>query len=132
MLVILTEAAMTASAIQGDREKCLDSGMNNYLAKPVRAQTLKALLESYLNKEGDEKDIPNLQAEAKKLVKQALNEAGTGGPESNGSKKAAGYIVDEETEEKKMRSRPASVRSVTQRWLGPNGKDATSPPSPPS
>ena len=27
--------------------------MNNYLAKPVRAQTLKALLDSYLNKNNE-------------------------------------------------------------------------------
>jgi signal transduction histidine kinase/predicted ATPase/CheY-like chemotaxis protein/serine/threonine protein kinase len=43
--------AMTASAIEGDREKCLASGMNNYLAKPVKPNTLKALLESYLSQE---------------------------------------------------------------------------------
>ncbi|KAF2027874.1 hypothetical protein EK21DRAFT_70998 [Setomelanomma holmii] len=122
--------AMTASAIQGDREKCLDSGMNNYLAKPVRAQTLKALLESYLNKEEDVKEIPNLQDEAKKLVKQALTETGTGGEEKNGvMKKQGNALVDAETGEKKMRSRPSSVRSVTQRWLGSNGKDDASPPS---
>jgi DNA-binding response OmpR family regulator len=133
---------MTASAIQGDREKCLDSGMNNYLAKPVRAQTLKALLESYLNKERDEKKIPDLQSEAKKLVQQALSETGSGGgaetdvvkisgaaAEKDGGKKAG--QLDAESGEVKtgMRSRPASVRSVTQRWLGPNGKDATTPPS---
>lgn len=40
--------AMTASAIQGDREKCLESGMNDYLAKPVRVQVLKKKLEQYL------------------------------------------------------------------------------------
>lgn len=43
--------AMTASAIRGDREKCLDAGMNNYLAKPVRAAVLKAMLEEYLGQE---------------------------------------------------------------------------------
>ena len=41
--------AMTASAIRGDREKCLQAGMNNYLAKPVRAAVLKSMLEEYLN-----------------------------------------------------------------------------------
>ncbi|KAL4810039.1 hypothetical protein BDV18DRAFT_52126 [Aspergillus unguis] len=40
--------AMTASAIEGDREKCLDAGMNNYLPKPVRQNVLSALLDEYL------------------------------------------------------------------------------------
>ncbi|KAK5084514.1 Chk1 protein kinase [Lithohypha guttulata] len=40
--------AMTASAIRGDREKCLEAGMNDYLAKPVRQVALKAMLDEYL------------------------------------------------------------------------------------
>lgn len=40
--------AMTASAIKGDREKCLESGMDSYLAKPVRQQVLKDTLERYI------------------------------------------------------------------------------------
>jgi signal transduction histidine kinase/DNA-binding NarL/FixJ family response regulator/HPt (histidine-containing phosphotransfer) domain-containing protein len=40
--------AMTAHALQGDREVCIDAGMNDYLAKPVAADTLGAMLDKWL------------------------------------------------------------------------------------
>lgn len=40
--------AMTASAIEGDREKCIEAGMNNYLAKPVTLRVLLSTLDQYL------------------------------------------------------------------------------------
>jgi signal transduction histidine kinase/DNA-binding response OmpR family regulator len=39
--------AMTANAMKGDREKCLEAGMNDYLAKPVNPKELLAKIEQW-------------------------------------------------------------------------------------
>src|SRR5204862_7449643 len=40
--------ALTASALHGDRERCLHSGMNDYLTKPLQISDLEASLQRAL------------------------------------------------------------------------------------
>jgi CheY-like chemotaxis protein len=38
---------MTAHAMKGDKERCLEAGMDGYLGKPMRGEDLYALLDGF-------------------------------------------------------------------------------------
>jgi CheY-like chemotaxis protein len=40
--------AMTALVMKGDRERCIEAGMDGYLSKPIRPQELDEVLDNYL------------------------------------------------------------------------------------
>lgn len=50
--------AMTAHAMKGDREKCIESGMDEYVAKPIRISVLKEKLRLVLNRSAEKTSDP--------------------------------------------------------------------------
>ena len=51
--------AMTAHAMKGDEQKCLDAGMNGYLSKPIQPDVLYSVMIRHLSDISDASDIPD-------------------------------------------------------------------------
>jgi CheY-like chemotaxis protein len=54
--------AMTAHAMQGDHEKCLEAGMNDYVSKPLMLKDLAGVIEKWLP--GRKKEYPGTRGKA--------------------------------------------------------------------
>ena len=57
--------ALTANAMQGDKERCLAAGMDDYLAKPFEREQLRRVLQKWLAKSQASAVAPPLPAPAK-------------------------------------------------------------------
>jgi len=83
----VTIVAMTANALEGDRERCLAAGMDEYITKPVKLETLKATLRKWVgakkyqpvndtiaDRESEEKQCPTLDRERLRTLKELGDE----------------------------------------------------------
>lgn len=115
--------AMTACVMPGDREKCLASGMNAYLSKPIKKEELCSILEKWLDARADLAQELKLSHERKLLQKKkrellqrrsmavlgGAGGAGTGGnspdspsvpsPSSDNTARSVHHLKDEEEDD---------------------------------
>jgi PAS domain S-box-containing protein len=70
---IIPIIAMTAHAMQGDRERCIEAGMSDYITKPVSPEALSDVLKKWLPKEDCELKSRN---DEKEMVKKKIDQVG--------------------------------------------------------
>jgi CheY-like chemotaxis protein/HPt (histidine-containing phosphotransfer) domain-containing protein len=108
--------AMTASAMLGDRERCLAAGMDDYLAKPVRPEAVQSALERWgpvARRKGLRSSTSTTSAVAVPAWEPAAPAVSAPAPEN--------LLVDVERFTEMAGSDPAGVQDLVQLYLDQTG-----------
>ncbi len=88
--------AMTAHAMKGDRERCLQAGMNGYVSKPIEPQELFDAIEKWTRSSVGEKAITEQEkSEKNDLVKDVPLDLETALPRFDGDKEFFSEVLQE-------------------------------------
>ena len=68
--------AMTANALEGDREKAIEAGMDDYVPKPVKVEELDAVLKRWTSREEESTGGDGLEEPLDEVVLAGLRELG--------------------------------------------------------
>ncbi len=74
--------AMTAHAMKGDRERCLEAGMDDYVAKPIQSQDLLRAIQNVIGQTGTKHEAAVAEPAPKNLIDRAAVLAGVDGDEA--------------------------------------------------